>query len=187
MPYGLYNKRKIFKAGRKALIDKIRWPSRKYGTAHVLRGSSDSVAAYGRDLASATDQQKAARKLVGWYGRGLYGGQGGYLKNLLGGLGGIAGKAVGYKNLGEMGGRALGSAAEGFIRGRGLYGGQGRYEGPAGKLDVSNALMNVEGAETSMTMHGQSDETDDVSFTLEEYIKPIYAPDFSTSSSSFNI
>jgi hypothetical protein len=50
--------------------------------------------------------------------------------------------------------------------GGGMYGGQGEYH--------SNAL--VEGGASSMTVHGQSDETDSITLTNREYVKDIYAP-----------
>ena len=129
---------------------------------------------FGRSFKNSTPSQKMNRMNAGYRGRGGYspmvGGQGAYSVGK--GLRALGGYAKSVRNIG----RTLGTnkmttsvaqaAADRAILGMGLYSGQGDY--------VSNALMD--GGAPSMTIHGQSDETDDITITQEEYVRPIYAP-----------
>lgn len=125
---------------------------------------------FGYTGSTANKEQKLNRRLRGYSGKGMYGGQGKY------GLGKIMNRARGY-----IGGAAklahTGIAAyrgiQGALGGGGIYGGQGAY--------VQNALMENGG--TSMTVHEQNDETDTMVLTNREFIKEIYAPD----NSGFNM
>jgi len=171
MPYGLYSRRKIMRAGRKAMIDKIRWPSSRYGTAHIARGGSTTTAEYGATVALATEAQKAARRRDGWYGRGGYG------RDIGGALGGLAGGFFGNKKLGRSIGGALGNFGQGWLggglyRGQGVYTGSGLYTGPS---EHSNNLISG-GSGSVPAMSGSGDETGAVTINHSEYISDVYAP-----------
>jgi hypothetical protein len=117
---------------------------------------------FGYSAQLATPKQLLNRRMRGYTGKGMYGGQGKY------GLGKAMNRARGYiagatKLAGA--GMAAYNTIKGFSGG-GMYGGQGEYH--------SNAL--VEGGASSMTVHGQSDETDSITLTNREYVKDIYAP-----------
>lgn len=159
-------------------------PAAQYSRPFLQRGTPWSIETFGATRREATPEQLARRNASFFTGRGLYGGQGKYsVGKGLRALGGYA------KSIGKIARTGLGIARDvRGITGGGLYGGQGRYDPtPIMKSSVSNSLMDMSNAEPSMTIHAQADETDDFSFTLEEYIKPIYAPTIAAStSSSFN-
>lgn len=119
---------------------------------------------FGFSSALASDAQKLNRAMHGYTGQGKYNGPG---------LGRIMNRARGY-----IGGAAklagAGIAAYKGLKG-GLYGGQGAYT-------HRNSLM--EDGNPSMTIHAQSDETDDITLSNEEWIRPIYAPYIAPGTSS---
>ena len=172
MPYGgMYNRRKLMAAGRKAMINKIRWPSSKYGTAHIPRGSAATVAMYGANLGTASEEQKAARRANGWVGRGGYG------RRFGGTLGKMAGGFFGNEKLGGALGGALGNLGEKFFS-RGLYTGRGVYTGRGDyTADISHSNNLISGGGGSVPhMSGAGDETGAVTINHTEYISDIYAP-----------
>ena len=133
---------------------------------------------FGLSAARSTDAQKYARQMHGYKGRGRYSfgkslrALGGYTKS----VGKIAKTAGGILKRGASD-YASASLAMAGIGEQGLYGGQGEY--------AMNQLM--EGGAPSLQIHEQLDETDDISFTQEEYVRPIYAPFIAAgTTSSFN-
>ena len=165
----MYNRRKIFRAGRRAMIDKIRWPSSKYGTAHLARGSVATTGEYGANLGTATESQKLARKRDGWYGRGGYG------RDIGGRIGSVAGGFFGNRKAGKVIGSMLGNAGERWLGG-GLYSGSGLYTGRGG-YDAEHTNNLIAGGGGSVPhMTGAGDETGAVTINHSEYISDIYAP-----------
>lgn len=130
--------------------------------------------AFGPSLEFSTAEQKLARANAGYRGRGLYGGMGKYgwsdfKKDW---------KSTGLgKSLARSGRRLIGAATDKAIGmiGGGLYGGMGEY--------VDNAL--IEGGMPTMQIQAQNDETDNITFSCYEFVKPIYAPNIPSGSSSF--
>lgn len=159
--------------------ERLSRPTAEWGRAYLKRGTEASLAAFGASKKSANPQQLLNRQAGYYRGPGRYSfGKG------LRALGGYA------KSVAKVIKTGLGAARDvkeftkgGLYGGQGVYGGQGLYGGQ-NSMTRHNALMDFEGAESSMTIHGQKDETDDFSLTLEEYIKPIFAPPITAGTSS---
>ena len=152
-----------------------RFPRSEFGAQYIRRtsagGDPSTAATYGDTWGTASEQQRANRTAHGYYGRGKFS----FGKSLRA-LGGYA-KSV--KRVTDTVGSAGVNIARniGMARsymGGGLYGGQGSY-------DRKNALIT--GGDLSMTVHGQSDETDSLTLTNREFVKEIYAPN----NSGFNL
>ena len=161
---------------------KRKFPVAEWGTVHHKRtsaGGEPGVAEYyGATWATASPAQKAMRTKDGFYGQGRYSfgkslrALGGYTKS----VGKIARTAGGIIRRGASDYASARLAMLG-IGEQGLYGGQGNYK--------MNQLIS--GGAPSLQVHEQLDETDDFSFTQEEYVKPIYAPTIAPgTTSSFN-
>ena len=110
-------------AGARALASKRRiqrrWPSRKYSTIRMARGTPESLGAFGASFREADETQRSNRRMSGMRGRGAYWGEA---------LGSMAGGALGARfGLGgigsEIGGRLgdIGSNMVGKMFGRGDY------------------------------------------------------------------
>jgi hypothetical protein len=86
-----YQKRAV---ARKAYV-RGKWPSSEWAHPYVRRGSAAAQAlglTPGQSYQEANAENQALRKSVGWYGKGSYAGNGGYIGSVLGGLiGGAAG------------------------------------------------------------------------------------------------
>jgi len=133
---------------------------------------------YGYSAALAKPHQKLNRKMHGYTGRGLYEGQGRLRRKM--GAGQAMNRARGYIGGGLKLASTLNNAASVVrgLSGGGLYSGQGVYD------QIDNSL--IEGGLPSMTVHGQNDETDDISFTMEEWVKPIFAPAITSGAGTFS-
>ena len=163
-------------------MDRKQFPLSKYGSQRLLRTSAGGLPAvqetFGPSWKEANPEQRNNRKIYGWRGPGKYSfgkslrALGGYTKS----VGKIARTAGGILRRGASDYASARLAMAG-IGEQGLYGGQGEY--------VMNQL--IEGGAPSLQVHEQHNETDDISFTQEEYIKPIYAPFITAgTTSSFN-
>lgn len=144
------------------------------------QGSQNSIAAFGADYASATPQQRAARRVFGFKGKGGYGPVLAAAANALGPL------AVKYaKSKGGLVG-AIGS-------GVGKMFGWGAYQAPTGDVVATNQLVETGGAVAMPDQQGISvnadDHTGDVVIAHTEFIQNITAevPAGSTSSTFKNV
>ena len=88
------------------------FPSSRFGAVYVPRGTPEGIAKYGNTWREADEAQRAARRGVGYYGRGLYTGHGGYWGRKIGswfGMGDLGDK------LGDLGGAAIRGAGGGAL------------------------------------------------------------------------
>lgn len=146
-------------------------PWSDWGAMRVQRGTPDNIALFGETYKSASEQQRAARKLHGYTGRGMYTGRGRYYGKALGGL---AGRLLGARfglapELEKLGGLA-GDKITDMIHGRGLYTGRGEYE-----KTNTNELMSGSSL-SSPTFLSVPDESGSLIVKHREYIGDIFAP-----------
>lgn len=144
----MYGRRRTYKAGRRALATDRKYPRRLYGTAKFRRGSDESRQFFGPSAAEATAEQRTARSMSGFTGKGGYWGQraGDWLSGV-----------TGVQGLGRMGSNVenqLINKGIGFLKG---YTGQGAYQG--GALTVNNSLVNPTGVEVPQIISNDSDAT----------------------------
>lgn len=164
---------------------KKQYPYSTYGRAYIQRGTPMSLEYFGPSYKAASDAQKQLRKELGFTGRGLYRGRGGYWGRAIGNLFGMG--DIGDK-LGDLGanvisnvvpggraamdlvssapGQALGKYAS-SLTGQGLYRGRGAYEQP-----VTNNLISA----PSVVPHFAPTDMHTITFSNREYLKDIYAP-----------
>jgi len=64
---------------------KAMYPYADFGRAFLRRGTPEGIGRFGETWKTASAEQRAARKAVGYSGRGLYTGRGGY-RDFLGGV-----------------------------------------------------------------------------------------------------
>ncbi|AYP28853.1 MAG: coat protein [Circoviridae sp.] len=129
-----------------------------HGAARLKRGSEFTLGTFGPTWADATNEQKMARELSGWRGKGLYHGRGFYK-----GFGGDVGQWIGNKvGLGGLG-RALGTAGAKFT-------GFGDY--------VGNDAVGGAGVEHTVPSFAPvNDGMGNTVVTYREYMCDIYGPD----------
>jgi len=165
-----YKKKKKPSAQSKGLKRLMRdYPLSRYAYVPQARNlfAKDSAewggTANGYSYKTATPQQQAHRTATGYFGKGLYGGQGGYVSNAL--------SSFAKK---QRIGAALGSVARGAIGRLGSVIGSGAYE---------NALFSSGAAQTKI--NGANDETDTIVISDTEFVKDIYAPTIVSGSSAY--
>lgn len=135
--YGATRRRYPYMAVRRAYktgIRRGRWPPSKYATIKIERGGSAARAlgiTPGAKYSEVNPNEQALRKALMWRGRGMYGGSGGYLGQLIGSaIGGIAANVAqqrypalsavpNLQNYGAAAGGFVGDAAE--EAGRGIF------------------------------------------------------------------
>lgn len=132
-----------------------KFPKSKYGWVPMKRGGPDSLAQFGKDYGSATEDQKKHRTDYYFTGQGAYS---------LGKL---------WRNVvGRQGGRQIRDALiqRGMqgMSGQGLYTGSGAY--------ISNNLIDGDDTNLVPSMQEIGDETGSVIISFREYIGDIYAP-----------
>lgn len=162
-----------------AIAAKIRrkYPYGDFGRAYLKRGTAENLARFGSTYKTATAEQRAMRKSMGYTGRGLYvGGRGGYWGKLLGGM-------VGMSKVGDQLGDLAGAAVRKFAPSGGLIMDAANAAGKAfkavtgrGTYIVSNDL--APGVNTAPDAPIFSSAGDDPSIVLSnrEYVGKIYAP-----------
>jgi len=154
------------------------FPYSEFGRAYYRRGTPDNIARFGETFKTASPDQKALRKLVGYSGKGKYKGKGGYWGRTIGNLFG----------LGDLGDK-LGDAASSVIRsahpagnalmnaanlagslhrrykGKGIYTGSGAY--------ASNDLV---GGGPDIPSFTASSDGVRVTISHKEFLGNLYAP-----------
>lgn len=102
MPYGYrkYGRRRsstssyALKQAYKRGVRRGRYPPSKYATVRIPRGSAYATALgigpAGSKYSEVSAQEQEVRKAIGWRGKGMYEGTGGYVGKTLGGLAGLA-------------------------------------------------------------------------------------------------
>ena len=142
------------------------------------RGSEQSRTKYGPSWSNANADQRRARMITGFRGRGDYGSWKPWLqrwvpKGSLSALGAWAGGALGGP-AGGLAGGALGSAASGYLGWgkyrRKNYRGHGAYGGSAG----GNQIM-AGSVETPMVVNASDDLSGDLYFSHREFIGNVTA------------
>lgn len=144
-------------------------PWADWGAMRVKRGTPQNLELFGESYKSASDEQKALRKLHGYTGRGRYYGKA---------IGGLAGRLLGAKfglspELEKLGGIA-GDKLTDLIHGRGLYTGRGEYE-----KTNTNELM-ASSSLSSPQFLSVPDESGSLIVKHREYIGDIFAPPVAT-------
>lgn len=146
--------KKIYRAYRRQSRWRAKYPSKDYATVAVKRGGlwygdATTTDIFGKDVSSATPEQLARRKAVGYTGRG------GYLSSAW---------KMARPFVKKHGMNLLRDAAGSFL-GSGLYTGRGEYN--------RNQLVDPSGpAEVA----GAGDETGSVTLTRTELVGEIYGP-----------
>lgn len=143
-----------------------KYPYSQYGTAHLRRGQDLTLATYGPSWAEATADQRAARESHGWTGKGKYSIGRAWRKS---GLGKTVAKSA--RSLLKAGTAKAISA----MSGAGLYGGQGLY----------NDNQLISGGRAAMSGRFAGDETDTLTITDCEFVKDIFAPTITGSTSAY--
>lgn len=174
------------------------FPYAKYGTAHFLRGSQGSLDTFGPSFKEANLAQRAARKAMGFTGRGLYTGyalrkgynymkgNGGYIGKTLGTLGGsIAGVAASALPVFASGGTlapAAGLLVPSLAAAGGAAGDQledylkAKFSRTTGRGSyVTNDLVSMAGAKAVVPEFQRTDIHEFV-YSNKEYLCDIYAP-----------
>lgn len=133
-----------------------KFPKEEFQRVYQRRFTPEGIAHHGDTWATATPEQREARKAVGWYGRGSYWGRaaGGYL----GRQSGIPGAAAMGAHYGDIASSWLNKR----WKGRGMYTGRGSY----------NSLIS--GGDSPMGVMSSGDETESVVFSNREYIGDVY-------------
>lgn len=149
-----------------------RYPYSQYGTAYFKRGTPENIARFGETFRSASDAQKAARRDMGYIGKGMYmGGKGGYWGRKIGGLFGQA--ALGDK-LGDIGSSLISTFVPGGALAMGAARAAGKvFEGKGSYNPVSNSL--VAGGDPVPSFVASPDGST-ITITHREYIGDVYAP-----------
>lgn len=178
------------------------FPYAKYGTAHFLRGSQGSLDTFGPSFKEANLAQRAARKAMGFTGRGLYTGyalrkgynymkgNGGYIGKTLGTLGGsIAGVAASALPVFASGGTlapAAGLLVPSLAAAGGAAGDQledylkAKFSRTTGRgAYVTNDLISMPGAQAVVPEFNRTD-LHQLVYSNKEYICDIYAPSAGT-------
>jgi len=146
-----------------------KYPYSDYGRAYLKRGTEENLGRFGQSYKTASAEQKAMRQQMGYSGRGLYRGKGGYWMQRLFG----AKKGGFLDSLGDAAATVTGSFVPGYdamLRGAtALAKGQGEYT-------VSNSL--VSGAQNAFQVPTFAPSKDGASVIIShrEYIRNLYAP-----------
>ena len=148
---------------------KAMFPYAEYGRAFIRRGTPAGIEQRGETWKTATPEQRANRKLVGWSGRGLYTGRGKY-SDFLGGL------RQTYETLTPKAWRdAVTDSGASMIRSQAAkWSGGGLYTGRGGYNELVSSSMKP--AAMPIGFSGSGDETSSVTITNREYISDFYAP-----------
>lgn len=141
-------------------------PWATYGAMRVRRGTPDSIASLGASWATATPEQRAKRKEIGWTGAGMYTGHGGFFDDMRSGWNQVSGRVgAGFKSAARATG--FGGAADALDRaeaaGRAM--GLGAYE--------TNALVNAGGGAAEGVPEFQQNGAS-VVISHREYISDVY-------------
>lgn len=160
-----------------AKINKM-YPYSTYGRAYLQRGTAGNLTRFGPTWKEASEEQRANRKKVGYLGRGLYRGRGGFFGRALGNL-------FGMGDLGDKLGDAAWSVGKNFLppqagmvgdavfnvtdkmTGKGLYRGRGSY--------VTNNLIQDAAANNVVPQFHPSD-MHEVIYSNREFVRDILAP-----------
>lgn len=162
-----------------------KYPYSDYGRAYVRRGTPENLARFGATYKSASAEQQALRKAVGYVGKGLYRGRGGFWGDLVGkglsaaspilsmipGVGGALGR--GAAMIAPHAGRiedALANTAVGAgwrkLTGQGLYRGAGAY--------YANDLLMTPPGPFSFSA---GDTVGNIRVSRTEYVTDVYGPE----------
>lgn len=135
-----------------------RFPKSEYGRMFMKRGTNENIHRFGIDAKLANPGQLAARKEVGYAGRGSY-------------LGKMLNSGLGQQIV--RSGKHFAMDALKNYTGSGLYEGQGSYD----ESPVTNHLI---GGDPIAKFSSPGDETGTVSITRTEFVSDIYAPNSSS-------
>ena len=164
--------RRYSRGYRKYRRDARRFPSSTYSTVRALRGTEESLAAYGASRALANDTQLANRVRTGMTGRGAYWGQ-----SLGSAAGRILGNAVGLGATGASIGSSLGDMGSNWLESK-IFG--------KGDYMSGNALV-AGGANGVPMFSSAADETGALTISHREYVQDISAYNSGFNVNSFNI
>lgn len=145
------------------------YPYSEFGRAFLRRGTPEGIGRFGETWKAASAEQRAARKAVGYSGRGMYSGAGSY-RDFLGGARDTYETFVPKSWRDELTTqgrdliRSAGGMISGSMRGRGMYSGRGGYN----ELVSSGAVP--------ISMSGSGDETSSITISNREYISDFTAP-----------
>jgi len=154
-------------------------PWSDFGAMRYPRGTPEGIGRFGETYALATPEQRAERANVGWYGNGLYTGEGSYnpakrFREWATGAARNLGRGVG-KQLNYNLNQQLASMSQPTIVGSGLYSGSGLYG--------SNSLIDSTDSRPSMMFSSPNDETQSLILTHKEYVGDVFGP----STTGFNV
>jgi hypothetical protein len=149
------------------------FPSSRFGAVYVPRGTPEGIAKYGNTWREASEEQRAARRGVGYYGRGLYTGSGGYWGRKIGGwfgmpdIGDKLGDAV-ASGVSAMGGGGLVKAAD--LAGQALRAtGHGSY--------AVNDAISGGGSDDPIPSFAPASDGCSVVISHKEYISDLFGPE----------
>lgn len=157
MPDDVRRRRAVAIAARMS----AKFPYADYGRAYYRRGTPENIARFGATFKEATPEQQALRRQLGFTGRGLYRGRGGYWGR---GLGGLIGGAFGQAGLGAAVGDRVGDWLSNKFRGSGEYVNTNDIVSlppQAGKFDVPVFTQITDGG---------------IVLSNKEYVTDIFAP-----------
>jgi hypothetical protein len=177
---------------KRAIAFGKQYPLSKYSYSPMLRGSPESLSAYGSSWKTATPEQRALRKQMMMSGPGLYKGRGGFFGGLAGLLtgqgwkkgsdfgdkvwdtvkGGVAtlpygaqiAKAMEISDMINPAAQAIATHA-----GKGLYKGRGAYATNNLIMDGGATASNVVPVFNPSDMHS-------ITYSNREYVRDIFAP-----------
>lgn len=177
------------RAMERRLLNRVRHPFADQARVYLPRGQQKGLGITpGALYKDVTPEEQAIRRSLGWRGRGLYRGRGGFfggLAGLLSGQGWKAGSDMGDR-LWEAGGKQLAGYIPGLgeavsmgdkfagvgqqlasMAGHGLYRGKGAYS--------TNNLITDEGASNIVPAFHPTD-LHEIVYSNREYVRDIYAP-----------
>ncbi|AFH77559.1 putative capsid protein [Boiling Springs Lake RNA-DNA hybrid virus] len=153
--------RKKWLARKISIATSKKFPYKDFGTAHYQRGTADNIARFGATYKSADAEQKALRKAVGYSGKGLYMGHGGF----------FSGAKRLWRSIPKPL-RAIGVGAARQVASH--YLGSGAYNN-SNNLMVGGAIQDHL-SNSIPQMESSGDETGSVRIVHREYVSDVYAP-----------
>ena len=173
-----------------------RFPYNTFGRSYTRRGvpGSASMLHYGSSYKSATPDQREARKLNGYSGRGVYQGRGNFWDSIKSAAGAVAGgieSAERYVPVRKLAGMALnrfappiGAGIGNKILGNGTYQGQGAYESGA----ISNSLISSQTGNHFEVPQFHENNDAGIIISHKEYLADVYGgPDSHFTNVGYNI
>lgn len=145
-----------------------RFPYADYGRIYVRRGTDSNLERFGATYRQANEEQRAARRDSGYYGRGLYKGRGGYWAQTLGGSkGGFWDRLEDAITPIVPGGSLISKGAETLhraMRGRGVYTTNDTIQGSGSAFSAPRFTERTDGGTGVVISH-------------REYVCDVYGPD----------